>query len=88
MYKHGLMRLQSGGTIRVVSFETETDYCVTVEDDGVGFDTNVLLDERKHVGLRNIRERLKTMVNGTLEIKSVVNVGTKVLIKIPKEANK
>ena len=86
--KHGLMRLQSGGTIRVVSFETETDYCVTVEDDGVGFDTNVLLDERKHVGLRNIRERLKTMVNGTLEIKSVVNVGTKVLIKIPKEANK
>ena len=86
--KHGLMRLQSGGTIRVVSFETETDYCVTVEDDGVGFDTNVLLDERKHVGLRNIRERLKTMVNGTLEIKSVVNEGTKVLIKIPKEANK
>ena len=86
--KHGLMRLQSGGTIRVVSFETETDYCVTVEDDGVGFDTNVLLDERKHVGLRNIRERLKTMVNGTLEIKSVVNVGTKVLIKIPKEAKK
>ena len=86
--KHGLMRLQSGGTIRVVSFETETDYCVTVEDDGVGFDTNVLLDERKHVGLRNIRERLKTMVNGTLEIKSVVNVGTKVLIKIPKEVNK
>ena len=86
--KHGLMRLQSGGTIRVVSFETENDYCVTVEDDGVGFDTNVLLDERKHVGLRNIRERLKTMVNGTLEIKSVVNEGTKVLIKIPKEANK
>ena len=86
--KHGLMKLQSGGTIRVISYETETDYCVSVEDDGIGFDTSVLLDERKHVGLRNIRERLKTMVNGTLEIESVINVGTKVLIKIPKEVQK
>ena len=86
--KHGLMRLQKGGSIRVVSYETETHYCVTVEDDGVGFDTSLLLDERKHVGLRNIRERLKVMVNGTLEIESILNVGTKVSIQIPKEANK
>jgi sensor histidine kinase YesM len=44
-----------------------------------------LVDDRKHVGLRNIRERLKVMVNGTLEIESVLGVGTKVLITIPKE---
>ena len=84
--KHGLMKLQKGGTIRVVSYETDTHYCVTVEDDGVGFDTDVLLDERKHVGIRNIRGRLKAMVNGTLEIESTQGVGTKVLITIPKEA--
>jgi sensor histidine kinase YesM len=86
--KHGLMKLQSGGTIRVVSYESETDYYVSVVDDGVGFDTSLLLDERKHVGLRNIRERLKAMVNGTIEIESTVGVGTKVLIKIPKEVRK
>ena len=86
--KHGLMKLQNGGTIRVVSYETETDYCVSVVDDGVGFDTTLMLDERKHVGLRNIRERLKAMVNGTLEIESTVGVGTKVLVKIPKEVKK
>ena len=86
--KHGLMKLQKGGTIRVVSYETDTDYCVSVADDGVGFDTGVLLDERKHLGLRNIRERLRTMVGGSLEIESTVGVGTKVLIKIPKEAEK
>ena len=84
--KHGLMKLQKGGTIRVVSYETDTHYCVFVEDDGVGFDTGVLLDERKHVGIRNIRGRLKAMVNGTLEIESKEGVGTKVLITIPKEA--
>jgi signal transduction histidine kinase len=79
------MKLQKGGTIRVVSYETDTHYCVMVEDNGVGFDTNILLDERKHVGIRNIRGRLKAMVNGTLEIESRDGVGTTVLIKIPKE---
>ena len=83
--KHGLMKLSKGGTIRVVSYETDTHYCVSVEDDGVGFDTGELSDDRKHVGIRNIRERLNAMVNGTLDIKSTEGVGTTVLIKIPKE---
>ena len=86
--KHGLMKLSKGGTIRVVSYETDTDYCISVVDDGVGFDTSVRIDERKHMGLRNIRERLKVMVNGTLEIESTVGVGTKVLVKIPKEVRR
>ena len=86
--KHGLMKLSRGGTIRIVSYETDTDYCISVVDDGVGFDTSVLIDERKHLGLRNIRERLKVMVNGTLEIESTVGVGTKVLVTIPKGVRK
>ena len=86
--KHGLMKLPKGGTIQVNSYETETDYCILVVDDGVGFDTSILFNDRKHVGLRNIRERLKVMVNGTLEIESKVGIGTKVLIKIPKEVQK
>ena len=86
--KHGLMKLPRGGTIRVVSYETDTAYCISVVDNGVGFDTSALIDERKHMGLRNIRERLKVMVNGTLEIESAVGVGTKVLVTIPKEGRK
>ncbi len=86
--KHGLMKLQKGGTVKVVSYENETHYCVLVEDDGAGFDTSVLLDEREHVGIRNIRARLQAKVNGTLEIESTVGVGTKVLITIPKEEGK
>ena len=83
--KHGLMKLPRGGTIRVVAYETDNSYCVSVVDDGVGFDTNTLVDDRKHVGLRNIRERLKVMVNGTLDIESEMGAGTRVLITIPKE---
>jgi len=86
--KHGLMKLPKGGNIQVTSYETPTHYYVSVKDDGIGFDTGVLLDERKHVGIRNIRGRLKAMVNGELEIESTVGSGTKVLITIPKEAQK
>jgi signal transduction histidine kinase len=82
------MKLPRGGTIRVVAYETENAYCVTVVDDGVGFDTQALLDDRKHVGLRNISERLKVMVKGSLDIKSTPGVGTEVLITIPKEAQR
>ena len=83
--KHGLMKLQDGGTIHVKTFETDTHYCISVEDDGAGFDTEILKEEREHVGIRNIRGRLEAMVRGTLEIESTQGVGTKVLIKIPKE---
>ena len=87
--KHGLMKLQKGGTINVVSYETDTHYCISVVDDGVGFDTSLPPSgDRKHVGLHNIRERLKAMVNGTMEIESKVGEGTRVLVKIPKEGQK
>ena len=86
--KHGLMKLPKGGTIRVVSYETDANYHISVIDDGVGFDTSALQDDRKHVGLRNIRERLKVMVNGTLAIESREGEGTKVNITIPKGVRK
>ena len=83
--KHGLMRLESGGTVVIRSYETPTHFCVEVKDDGVGFDTSLPIDEKKHVGLRNIRERLKVMVNGELVLESEPNAGTKAVIMIPKE---
>ena len=83
--KHGLMRLETGGTVSVRSYETPTHFCVEVKDDGVGFDTTLPIDEKKHVGLRNIRGRLKAMVNGELILESELNVGTKAVIMIPKE---
>ena len=83
--KHGLMRLESGGTVVIHSYETPSHFCVEVKDDGVGFDTTQPVDEKKHVGLRNIRGRLKAMVNGELLLESQPNVGTKAVIMIPKE---
>ena len=83
--KHGLMRLETGGAVVIHSYETPTHFCVEVTDDGVGFDTNAPIDEKKHVGLRNIRGRLKAMVNGDLVLESKPGIGTKAMIMIPKE---
>ena len=83
--KHGLMRLETGGTVVIRSYETPTHFCVEVKDDGVGFDPDLPIDEKKHVGLRNIRGRLRAMVNGALVLESKPGVGTKAMIMIPKE---
>ena len=83
--KHGLMRLETGGTVLIHAYETATHFCVEVKDNGVGFDTTVPIEEKKHVGLRNIRGRLQAMVNGELQIESQLGVGTRAIIMIPKE---
>ena len=83
--KHGLMRLETGGTVIIRSYESPTHYCVEVKDDGMGFDVTLPIDEKKHVGLRNIRGRLKAMVDGKLILESKPGVGTKAIIMIPKE---
>ena len=83
--KHGLMRLETGGTVVIRAYETATHFCVEVKDNGVGFDTTLPIDEKKHIGLRNIQGRLKAMVNGELFVESELNVGTNAVIMIPKE---
>ena len=83
--KHGLMRLETGGTVVIRSYETPTHFCVEVKDDGVGFDPSLPIGVKKHVGLRNIRGRLKAMVDGVLILESKPGTGTKAVIMIPKE---
>lgn len=83
--KHGLMGLETGGTVKISTYETDKTYCVCVEDDGVGFDKAQVIDERKHVGIKNIRGRIEAMCNGTLTIESTPGIGTTAYITIPKE---
>ena len=79
------MGLESGGTVTVSSYETDMDYRISVVDDGVGFDTTILLDDREHIGIRNIRGRIEAMCGGTLTVESAPGKGTKAVITIPKE---
>ena len=84
--KHGITIRENGGTVNVLTFDDADNHVIIVSDNGVGFDTSAppADDSRSHVGIINIRQRLKEMVDGTLEIDSEIGKGTVATIRIPK----
>lgn len=86
--KHGLMGLESGGCVEISTYETQDAFCVCVKDDGIGFDQNAFEDGKKHIGIKNIRERIEVVCGGTLTITSTPGVGTTARITIPKDGGK
>lgn len=82
--KHGICKKVGGGTVTVSSYVEGDSVCIVVCDDGAGFDTTKKITE-EHVGVANVRQRIKMVCGGTLEITSQVGEGTKSVIKIPKE---
>lgn len=84
--KHGILKRESGGTVKVKIYETDSSYFISVKDNGVGFNVSEV-EWEKHIGLRNIKSRLETMCDGILNIESIAGVGTKITVEIPKEAN-
>lgn len=60
-------------------------FFITLEDDGIGFDT-ATLTEKKGMGLDNLRNRI-SFLQGHLEIVSAPNVGTTVNIELNTNGN-
>ena len=84
--KHGLSKKTDGGTIFIKTVETESDYAIFIEDDGVGFDVkNYNKDGKIHIGLDNIKSRIENLCDGEFLIESKIGEGTKIKIVIPKE---
>lgn len=84
--KHGITQKEGGGTVTIITEELEDAHRITISDDGVGFDTEAPAEPgRSHIGLENLTSRLKTMVDGTFEIKSKVGAGTTAVVLIPKK---
>ncbi len=84
--KHGVGKKIGGGTVVIKTREDTDSYIVIVEDDGIGFDMNQKKEDgRSHIGIDNVRHRLKEMCNARLDITSEAGKGTKATIRIPKE---
>ncbi|MBO4472449.1 MAG: histidine kinase [Clostridia bacterium] len=82
--RYGICKRETGGTVWISSYETESAYCVEIKDDGVGFDVkSVPSSGRSHIGIKNVRERLSTY-GDSLEIMSKPGVGTTAKIVVPK----
>lgn len=52
------------------------------EDDGVGFDTQIVGKDRRSLGIIGMRERA-TLLGGTFQIRSLPGEGTRIRIEIP-----
>lgn len=88
--RHGIKKRPGGGTVKIYTEEWKDGNMIIVSDNGVGFEeekAGFLAEEGKedpgHIGIANVRRRLRAQCNGTLMINSS-GEGTKVTIWIPK----
>lgn len=79
--KHGIDPELGSLYISIYTEKTPSGINISVEDSGPGFEASD--NNEPHVALANIRERLKIMCDGELDIKSRKSGGTAVTIKIP-----
>ena len=79
--QHGLDPDGDPIRIQVRTEATDTESIVTVTDNGPGFEAAD--DDRPHIALANIQERLEMMCRGRLDIETAPGGGTKVKICLP-----
>ena len=83
--RYGVTKKSGGGTVRITAEELDDFFKIIVEDDGIGFDMyKSKEDGRSHIGITNVKKRLKDMCGGNLIIESKENVGTTATIILPK----
>lgn len=87
--RHGVTQRDGDGIILITTRETDRHYVVTISDNGPGFEEGTEYASKEgdpeHIGIRNVRERLKRLCGGELEIHSTVGYGTEAIIRIPKK---
>lgn len=85
--RYGISKKKEGGTVTISTYSTEKEVVVTIADDGVGFDVEGvknIQDGRTHIGMDNVRKRLKSQCKGRMKVNSVVGKGTVVQLILPK----
>ena len=82
--RYGIGAREKGGRIVIETTDTPFMTLIRVTDDGTG--RNTMTEKQKNrqsVGIKNVRERLKTLCGGELIFESS-DAGTTVTITIPK----
>ncbi|MCS6265889.1 MAG: sensor histidine kinase [Nitrospira sp.] len=77
-----VMKHAQASRVMVSLASTADAITLTVQDDGVGFDTQQLANNHRGLGLISMAERLR-LVRGTVTIDSLPHQGTRLYIKVP-----
>lgn len=86
--RYGISKKKEGGTITISTRRREGWIEVAVEDDGLGFETDMPVADdtgtkRSHVGMENVRKRLESQCGGRLIVESSQGNGSRVSILLP-----
>ena len=94
--RHGFAG-QSEGSVEIIARDEGSDCVITVEDDGVGMDPEILragpgdaladgTGDAAHVGLTNVDHRLRAAFGNDygLVVETAIGAGTKVVMRVPK----
>ena len=83
--RHGV-RIRKSGVVRVISRKYDDYHEIIVQDNGKGFDVDSLRTaDSSHIGIRNVKERIEKLCDGTLTIDRKLDEGTTITIHIPSE---
>lgn len=81
--KHGITKRAEGGTILLKVGRVGEEYEIQVKDDGIGFDSSKAPEDgRVHIGIENVRNRLRDICGGTLEVTGIPGKGTCAVIRL------
>lgn len=87
--RHGILPLKNGGTVKLSAKQTNNILTIVVEDNGVGMSQQKLVsllngtDRKAGIGVTNVRNRIQRIYKRKIEIRSEINKGTFVSIRIP-----
>ncbi len=82
--KHGILKKEEGGCVRISTHREGNMVILTVSDDGVGFHTDsVHNNDRMHIGFNNVKSRIEMQCRGTVSVESTIGAGTTVKMTIP-----
>jgi two-component system LytT family sensor kinase len=94
--RHGLSSKPGLGTVSIVAHDAGAECLITVEDDGVGMNPDVLFqahdgvdpsgEAAQHLGLANVDERLRAAFGDEfgLVVETAPGAGTRVSMRVPK----
>jgi signal transduction histidine kinase len=80
-----ILKYASAESVSVIIIKNTEMISVIIEDDGVGFNVEMVLNKdpsKYNLGIRGMQERV-SLLGGTLNIESEVGQGTAVMVKLP-----
>ena len=89
--KHGLLEKKQGGTVTIVTYKENDKIIISIQDDGVGFNTKEFwagFENRKSVGMKSAIFRLENEMNAECQIESSMqeeSSGTRIKIILPEK---